>query len=234
MTTPAAPAFPRCSPSPAGPAIACWPVTDHGLLLRHAESWASTKGRAFDRHLVETVLDLRQRHDAVAATHWPAGSVERCSSRCGPPMVPPTPRGRDLVAALDTFFRFLRATAGWHLARPAGAAGEGSPPRLPEDGGWIADPGHHSQSRVLEDFGREIGIELDGADSIEGFRIGSTGSGRVERPAGGGPSATDAGRAPKGLVGQVVRGLQEMLAESEGAAAREGREPWPRWGRPSR
>lgn len=208
-------------------------MTDHGLLLRHAESWASTKGRAFDRHLVETVLDLRQRHDAVAATHWPAGSVERVLLTLWPAYGPADPpEAETLVAALDTFFRFLRATGRM-------ASGSAQPALLAKEARHasrkmadaIADPGHHSQSRVLEDFGREIGIELDGADSIEELQD------RLDRiqDAWNALPVEDRRRrmpdaSPKGLVGQVVtRGLQEMLAESEGAAAREGREPWPRW-----
>ena len=208
-------------------------MSDHELLLRHAESWASTKRRPFDRPLVETVLDLRHHHDAASATQWPPGSVERVLLTLWPAYGPAdAPEAETLSAALDTYFHFLRATGRL-------ASGSAQPAQLTKEArraarnmaDAIADPSRHSQARVLADFGREIGIDLDDAGSVEELqgRLG-----RVQDAWNALPVEERRRRMPdpsaKGLVGQAMTGsLQDMLAEAGGASATAGREPWPAW-----
>ena len=208
-------------------------MSDHELLLRHAESWASTKRRPFDRPLVETVLDLRHHHDAAPATQWPPGSVERVLLTLWPAYGPAdAPEAETLSAALDTYFRFLRVTGRL-------ASGSAQPAQLTKEArraarnmaDAIADPSRHSQGRVLADFGREIGIDLDDAGSVEELqgRLG-----RVQDAWNALPVEERRRRMPdpsaKGLVGQAMTGsLQDMLAEAGGASATAEREPWPAW-----
>ena len=208
-------------------------MSDHELLLRHAESWASTKRRPFDRQLVETVLDLRQHHDAASPTQWPPGSVERVLLTLWPAYGPADPpEAETLAAVLDTFFRFLRATGRL-------ASGSAQPAQLAKEArraarnmaDAIADPSHHSQARVLADFGREIGIDLDDAGSLEELqgRLG-----RLQDAWNALPVEERQRRMPdpsaKGLVGQAMtRSVQDMLAEAGGAPSSAGREPWPAW-----
>lgn len=53
-------------------------MIQHGLLLLRPRRVVGVRqGTAFDRHLVKTMLDVRQRYDACSAIQWPAGSVER-------------------------------------------------------------------------------------------------------------------------------------------------------------
>jgi hypothetical protein len=143
-------------------------VSEHHLLIRHATTWASQKKRALDPELLETALDLRALHDDEPATHWPLGSVEHLMLRRWPAHGPEAPDTAALAETLGTYVQFLRATGRM-------ASGSGDPKALakearraaPKMADACADRGAHSQGKVLTDFGREIGIDLDGASSME-------------------------------------------------------------------
>lgn len=144
-------------------------MSDHELLVRHAARWASEKKRTFDPDLIETALDLRATHDGEAANRWERGSVRhlmlvRWPSH-GPAGVPDVDL---LVRSLDTFWRFLRGTG-----RMAGASAEpatllaeakASAKKMPAA---CDDPANFGSAKGLLQFGRDIGIDLDGADTME-------------------------------------------------------------------
>lgn len=46
-------------------------MNDHELLIRHAVAWADKRRQPLDRDLLETVLQLRDFHDASAPQEWP-------------------------------------------------------------------------------------------------------------------------------------------------------------------
>jgi hypothetical protein len=143
-------------------------VTEHLLLIRHASAWANQKKRALDPQLLETALDLRAFHDDAPATHWPLGSIEHLMLRRWPAHGPEAPDTAALAETLGTYVQFLRATGRM-------ASGSGDPKALakearraaPKMADACAELGAHSQSKVLMDFGREIGIDLEGASSID-------------------------------------------------------------------
>ena len=143
-------------------------MDESNLLVRHAEAWAAQKGRSLDGDLLGDVVDLRLRYDDLAIGAWPAGSAERLLLVIWPAYgheLPDPDRFRD---TLDSFWGFLRATGRM-------TAGSASPAELrkearralPKMVAAYDDPARHSQGRVLGDFGRSIGIELDGAADIE-------------------------------------------------------------------
>jgi hypothetical protein len=143
-------------------------MSEHLLLVRHATAWASQKQRALDPELLETALDLRAFHDEVPATRWPPGSIEHLMLRRWPAHGPEAPDIAALADTLGTFVQFLRATGRM-------ASGSGDPKALakeaqraaPKMTEACADRDRHSQGKVLTDFGRELGIDLDGASSME-------------------------------------------------------------------
>ncbi|WP_122263823.1 hypothetical protein [Ornithinimicrobium cerasi] len=144
-------------------------MDDHELLIRHAVAWADKRRQPLDRDLLETVLQLRDFHDASAPQEWPEGSAEhlmlvRWPSH-GPSGVPDVDA---LVATLDSFWRFLRGTG-----RMARASAE--PRALTKEARRAAvqmpeacqDPARRSASKTLMEFGESIGLTLDGAESVE-------------------------------------------------------------------
>lgn len=205
-------------------------MTEHELLMRHAESWAASKKRPFDRDAVETVLDLRHRYDAAAATQWPAGSVERALLTLWPAYGPAdVPSADELTSAFDTWFRFLRATGrlASGSAQPAELAKEARRAARKMDEA-VADRARHSPSRVLADYGREIGIELEGAADLDDLQGRLT---RIQDAWNALPVEERRRRMPdpssKGLVGQAMnRSLQAMLAEADGWPPSSD-QPWP-------
>lgn len=149
-------------------------MDEHELLLRHAERWAGEKNRLLDVNLMATVLQLRAVHDGMPANRWPARSATHVMltrwPAHGPVEAPDVPT---LLASLETYWRFLRNTgrmAGGSaepadLVREAKAAGR----RMVA---VCADPANYGQSKILLEFGREIGISLDGAaDADEANRL---------------------------------------------------------------
>jgi hypothetical protein len=140
-------------------------VGDHELLTRHFAKWASSKHQSFDADLLEAALDLRSHHDERGDTFWPAGSVEDLMLERWPthgPLDLPDPDA--LAQTLSSYVHFLRATGRM-------ASGSGDPKALarearraaPKMAAACADVGRHSPTKVLQTFGREIGITFDGA-----------------------------------------------------------------------
>ncbi|MDO5498298.1 MAG: hypothetical protein Q4F67_01305 [Propionibacteriaceae bacterium] len=144
-------------------------MNEHELLLRHAERWAAQKERAFEAGLVELALDLRATHDGLPANRWEAESVRHLMLVRWPAHGPAgVPDIAALVQSLDTFWRFLRSTG-----RMAGSSDE--PKKLLAEAKAAAkkmpaactDPHNFGATKGIVDFGREIGISLDEADSME-------------------------------------------------------------------
>lgn len=147
-------------------------MSENILLLRHAGRWAETKNRPLDGDLLETVVDLRQHHDHLPATSWPAGSVEALLLERWPAHGPlDLPDLVTLRDTLDTYWRFLRATGRMSSgsAAPADLVKEARRV-LPKMADACSDRARFSTGRVLQDFGRSIGISLDdpasGVDEI--------------------------------------------------------------------
>jgi hypothetical protein len=143
-------------------------MEEHGLLVRHLTGWAETKRREVDAALVATALDLRHQHDELELGDWPAGSVERLLLVTWPGYGDQLPDPDALATSLDTLWRFLRATGRMraHSATPAALNAEARR-ALPEMAAAMADPGRHSSGRVLADFGKSIGIDLEGAVDLD-------------------------------------------------------------------
>lgn len=144
-------------------------MDQHELLIRHAVAWADKRKQPLDRELLETVLNLRDFHDATAPQEWPAGSAEhlmlvRWPSH-GPSGVPDVDR---LVETLGSFWRFLRGTGRMasSSADPRELAKEArrAAPRMP---GVCADPTRHGAAKSLVEFGASMGLSLDEAGSME-------------------------------------------------------------------
>ncbi len=145
---------------------------EHELLMRHTEQWAATKGRSLDRAALSTALRLRADHDELAATYWPAASVEHLLLVRWPAHGPiEVPAPDTLLTTLETFWRFLRATGrlAHGSAQPAELVRQARRvvPRMAQA---CADPARHGSAKVLLDFGRSIGIDLDGAETVEQLR----------------------------------------------------------------
>jgi hypothetical protein len=143
-------------------------MDEHDLLVRHLADWASKKKRSFDRELVSEALELRWQHDELAAGDWPSGSAERLLLVTWPAYGQRVEDPEALVTALDTLWRFLRATGRMR-------SGSAAPTELRAEArrasaGMAAafdDPSSRSIGSVLLDFGRERGIDLDGAEDLE-------------------------------------------------------------------
>lgn len=139
------------------------------LLITHAQQWAAKANRALDADLLGTALSLRDTHDLRPGTSWPAGSVTELMTVRWPGHGPLDPPDVDaLVATLDTFWRFLRATGRM-------ASGSADVKTLVREGrrcatpmrDRLADPTFYGASKSIMAFGREQGMNLDEFDSIE-------------------------------------------------------------------
>jgi hypothetical protein len=132
----------------------------HESLISSASSWAADRSRTFDVDLVEEALRLRDTHAGASAVEWPSGSAEHLLLVLWPAYGPP-PDPEALHHSLDTYWSFLRATGrmSGRSASPADLRKESrrSAPKM-----LIAydDPARHSQGRVMQDFGRSVGIDL--------------------------------------------------------------------------
>lgn len=142
---------------------------DHDLLIRHAVKWAATKKLPLDAAVLETVLDLRDLHDEQRPQAWPSGSAEHLMLVRWPSHGPSeVPDPDHLVATLDTFWRFLRGSGRM-------AAGSADPKSLTKEARRAAsrmveacaDPVRHGATKNLLEFGRSLGIDPDGAASVE-------------------------------------------------------------------
>jgi hypothetical protein len=143
-------------------------MAEHELLMRHAREWATAKKRVLHEDVLAEVLELRDRYDDLPYGAWPAGSAERLLLTTWPAYGGPPPDQERLRETLDTFWGFLRATGRMssRSATPAELRKEAKR-SLPKMAAAYEDPAHHSQGRVLQQFGSDIGIDLDGAESIE-------------------------------------------------------------------
>lgn len=145
-----------------------WTMDDQDLLIRRAESWAATKNRDLDVGVLRDVLELRERYEEVPPGFWPAGSAERLLLVTWPAYGAPPPDVETLRTSLDTFWGFLRATGRMDVASSAPAALRKELKRaLPKMTEAYDDPARHSSGRVMGDFAREIGLDLDGAEDRE-------------------------------------------------------------------
>jgi len=141
----------------------------HGLLLRHLEVWAVRKQRSVNVELLDQLLELRSAYDDLEASYWPPGSVEHLLLERWPSKGSvQAPDPAELTDSLDAFFRFLRSTGRMsprsadpkELTREARRAA----PRMPE---VSADKATWSPTKVLMDFGRGIGLDLDDVPDVE-------------------------------------------------------------------
>lgn len=139
------------------------------LLITHAENWAAKARRPLDPELLETALSLRDSHDQRPGTSWPAGSVAELMTVRWPGHGPLEPPDVDsLVGTLETFWRFLRATGRMAsdsaevkaLTREAARSTATMRER-------VSDPAAYGASKSLLAFGREIGISLGDATSVD-------------------------------------------------------------------
>lgn len=107
------------------------------------------------------------QHDGHALGTWPPGSAERLLLVTWPAYGSELPDAEALRETLDTFWGFLRATGRMSAgsASPADLRKEARR-ALPKMAAAYDDPARHSQGRVLAEFGRSIGIELDGAVDV--------------------------------------------------------------------
>ena len=143
-------------------------MDEHDLLLRHAERWATERGRTLEVELLDEALRLRSVHDGLAANRWPARSVTHLMQVRWPahgPLDPPDVPA--LMATLETFWRFLRNTGRM-------ASGSAEPPALVREAKSsgrqmakaCADPANMGPSKQMMLFGREIGITLDDVEDM--------------------------------------------------------------------
>jgi hypothetical protein len=138
-------------------------------LLRDFTAWAERKNRSVDLMMLDEILRLRASYDELEPSYWPAGSVEHLLIERLPRKGPAEVYDAEvIVETLDAFFRFLRST-GRMSARSA------DPKELAKEARRNArlmtelasDRIHWSPNKVLADFGRSIGIELEGAPDLE-------------------------------------------------------------------
>ena len=138
-------------------------------LLRDFAAWAESKGRDIDLMLLDELLRLRSSYDELEPTYWPPGSVEHLLLERFPSKGPTeTPEPEVVSETLDAYFRFLRSTG--RMSRRSA-----DPKELTREARRNARRMHElaedrvnwSPNKVLADFGRTIGIDLDGAPDLE-------------------------------------------------------------------
>ncbi|MFN8099931.1 MAG: hypothetical protein U0Q21_16755 [Dermatophilaceae bacterium] len=141
----------------------------YDLLIGHAAAWAAKTKRPLDADLLGTALSIRDTQDRIPGTAWPAGSADYLMTTRWPGHGPlGVPDIESLVATLDTFWRFLRATGRM-------ASGSADPKDLTREARRAiptmrercGDPGAFGAAKSMQAYAEEIGISLDGADSIE-------------------------------------------------------------------
>ncbi|MGZ5418537.1 MAG: hypothetical protein ACXWDI_15315, partial [Nocardioides sp.] len=138
-------------------------------LLRDFATWAERKGREVDLMLLDELLGLRSSYDELEPTYWPPGSVEHLLLGRLPSKGPIEALDPEVVTdTLDAYFKFLRSTG--RMSRSSS-----DPKELSREARRHArrmhelaeDRANWSPNKVLADFGRSIGIELDGAPDLE-------------------------------------------------------------------
>lgn len=138
-------------------------------LLRDFTDWAERKNRDVDVMMLDEILDLRASYDELEPSYWPAGSIEHLLLERLPAKGPVEVYDADVLAeTLDAYLRFLRSTGRMsgrsadlkdlvkEVRRNARLMTELSSDRV----NW-------SPNKVLADFGRSVGLELDGAPDLE-------------------------------------------------------------------
>lgn len=138
-------------------------------LLRDFTEWAERKNRSVDVMMLDQMLGLRASYDRLEPSYWPTGSVEHLLLERLPTKGPVDTYDPDVVVeTLDAYFRFLRSTGRMsgrsadlkeltkEVRRNARLMAELSDDRV----NW-------SPNKVLADFGRSVGIDLDTAGDVE-------------------------------------------------------------------
>ena len=138
-------------------------------LLRDFTDWAERKNRSVDVMMLDEMLQLRASYDELEPSYWPSGSVEHLLLERLPAKGPVETYEPDaVVETLDAYLRFLRSTGRMsgrsadlkeltkELRRNARLMTEFSSDRV----NW-------SPNKVLADFGRSVGIDLDTAGDME-------------------------------------------------------------------
>lgn len=132
------------------------------VLIRHAAAWAAGKSRGLDPDTLAQALELRRHNDDLEDGSWPPGSAERLLLVTWPAYGSTLPAIESVRETLDTFWSFLRATGRMSSASASPAELRKELKRsLPKMSTAYDDPARHSQGRVLADFGRGIGIDLN-------------------------------------------------------------------------
>lgn len=138
-------------------------------LLRDFTEWAERKNKPVDVMMLDQMLSLRTSYDRLEPSYWPTGSVEHLLLERLPTKGPVDTYEPDVVVdTLDAYFRFLRSTGRMsgrsadlkeltkEARRSARLMAELSDDRV----NW-------SPNKVLADFGRSVGIDLDTAGDVE-------------------------------------------------------------------
>jgi hypothetical protein len=142
-------------------------------LLEDFATWVAKRGRTPDLGLMRTMLELRSAYDDLEPTYWPAGSIEDLLLDIWPAKGPiETPDAETVVETLDSFVRFLRSTG-----RMSGRSGD--PATLAKEARRAtrgmaevaADPVNWSPTKVLMDYGRQLGIGMDDAPNAETLQL---------------------------------------------------------------
>jgi hypothetical protein len=142
---------------------------DTADLLRDFMTWADRKGREPDLALLDDLLRLRSAYDELEPTYWPDGSVEHLLIERWPSKGSvETPEAAVVVETLDSYLRFLRTTG-----RMSGRSADVAP--LTKEARKAArrmravadDRANWSINKVLADFGRSRGVDLDTAPDVE-------------------------------------------------------------------
>ena len=142
---------------------------DNADLLREFMTWADRKGRQPDLALLDDLLDLRSTYDELEPTYWPDRSVEHLLIERWPSKGSvETPEAVVVVETLDSYLRFLRTT-GRMSGRSADVAVLTKETRRAARRMRAAadDRANWSINKVLADFGRSRGIDLDTAPDVE-------------------------------------------------------------------
>ncbi|WP_394276861.1 hypothetical protein [Luteococcus sp.] len=96
-------------------------------LLADALTWAEGRGRVLDVELLQLLLDLHLEFDGLGDAQWPPCSAEHLVAELLPARGPvELPTGDDVVATLDSYWRFLRSTGRM-------ASGSASPAALRQE-----------------------------------------------------------------------------------------------------
>lgn len=143
--------------------------TELELLLVELRQWAEQRRRIVDVDVLDNLLDLRETYRDTPLTRWPAGSVTDLLLDLWPAKGDGEPPDvGDVALSFESWFRFLRNTGRLAsgsadpkvLAREARKAA----PLMAERG---ADRSQWSIGKTLTDHARQLGVDLEGAESTD-------------------------------------------------------------------